>query len=452
VIVPSEARQADRAMALLALACGGAVLWLGRGLTFFWDEWEFISARSLGDVESWLRPHNEHWSTIPIVAYRLLVETIGLGSYVPYHLLLVALHVLAAIATYVLVRRQTFPIVALGAGAVALLFGSGFENIFWAFQIGFVASTAATLLALILLDGQPTRGRAVSILALLLVALASSGLGIAGSVAVSTEMVTSRGWRQHLWVPAAALLAFAAWFFTYGRAGLGVQGNPLLWSAVLHVPMAIVIGLASGAGAIVGVGPVAGIAVVLAMAAYVAKRSVERALPSRTICCLIGVATLYVLVGISRTADPVASASAPRTTYFSGLLLLVALAPLVGRPSLPSVPTVRRVVVATSGAVVALSLAWNLTLLIGGRSLFSDRADITRALILVSGDPRATGLSGDAQHFAVVPPRPVLLGAIARYGSPLTDALVTVAPPSARAIAKARAYLLDAGPIPVPGP
>ena len=35
-----------------------ALLWLGRGMTFFSDEWAFIESRSLGDPTTWLQPHN----------------------------------------------------------------------------------------------------------------------------------------------------------------------------------------------------------------------------------------------------------------------------------------------------------------------------------------------------------------------------------------------------------
>ncbi len=46
------------------------LLWLGRGMTFFSDEWAFIETRTLTDPATWLQPHNEHWVTLPAVAYR----------------------------------------------------------------------------------------------------------------------------------------------------------------------------------------------------------------------------------------------------------------------------------------------------------------------------------------------------------------------------------------------
>src|ERR1700675_1991519 len=91
---------------LAAAVAGPILLWLGAGLTFFSDEWAFIEKRSLGDPSTWFPPHNEHWSTVPVLFYRALVETVGLGSYTPYLALLIALHVLVAGLVFVLVRRS----------------------------------------------------------------------------------------------------------------------------------------------------------------------------------------------------------------------------------------------------------------------------------------------------------------------------------------------------------
>ncbi len=101
-----EAHQApfrDRwavAFGAIALAAALALLWLGLGMTFFSDEWAFIEQRSLGDPASWFAPHNEHWVTFPVLLYRAVVETIGIGSYVPFHLVLIVLHLAVASLVY----------------------------------------------------------------------------------------------------------------------------------------------------------------------------------------------------------------------------------------------------------------------------------------------------------------------------------------------------------------
>ena len=153
-----EGPTAWTAALVVALAVGlPFLLWMGRGLTFFSDEWAFIESRSLGDPGTWLPPHNEHWSTLPILLYRGLVETIGLGSYVPYLMVVVALHGMLVTLVFAVVRRQSGPAVALGVAVLLLLFGSGFENLYWGFQTGFVGATAAGVAALLVVERDDSR-------------------------------------------------------------------------------------------------------------------------------------------------------------------------------------------------------------------------------------------------------------------------------------------------------
>jgi hypothetical protein len=157
--VPSRARP-DRYDAAVLVAAGVAVLVLvrlGMGLTFFADEWAVVADRAL-TVDDLLRPFNEHWLAVTIVAYRALLGVAGMGSYVPYLALLAVLHVTVALLVYALVRRRTLPPVAVGIALIVLFFGSGFENLFWGIQIGFVGATALGLGALLLLDDEPDQG------------------------------------------------------------------------------------------------------------------------------------------------------------------------------------------------------------------------------------------------------------------------------------------------------
>ena len=69
------------------------------GQWFFADEWDFIATRSrpplsdLGAVaDMLLTPHNEHWSTLPILVYRAVFGVVGLRAYWPYLIVLYAFH------------------------------------------------------------------------------------------------------------------------------------------------------------------------------------------------------------------------------------------------------------------------------------------------------------------------------------------------------------------------
>ncbi len=183
---------------------GSSCMALGAGMTFFSDEWAFIAARSLANPIDWLRPHNEHWSTLPIILYRLLVETVGIGSYLPY------LAVVACAA-----RRRCVP--RLPAGSPAQRTGSGVPR----GPAGPVLRCRVREPVLGVPDGvhgidahrprgdgrhrpRPTKRRAAAVVALLLVSLASSGHGadrqrgdrgrVAGSTAAGAG--TSRGWQS----------------------------------------------------------------------------------------------------------------------------------------------------------------------------------------------------------------------------------------------------------------
>ena len=148
---------------VVALAIGlPLLLWLGRGMTFFSDEWAFIQTRSLGDPGTWLTPHNEHWTTLPVIVYRLLVETVGLRTYVPYLAVVVALHGVVVTLAFIAIRRSGGPLASVAVAILLLLYGSGFENLYWGFQTGFVGATAAGIAALLALDRNDDRGDGAS--------------------------------------------------------------------------------------------------------------------------------------------------------------------------------------------------------------------------------------------------------------------------------------------------
>ena len=158
----------------LAVATFLGLLVLGRHLTFWQDEWDFIGVDPSG-IASYLEPHNEHWSTVPLILYRAVLAVVGLHSYLPYLAVLTLLHVAAAGGAFVLLIRRLPGWAALLAVLPLLLLGSGFEDILWAFQIGFVASVAAGTWGVVVLETDQRRRTAVVGVALLVVGLASSG-------------------------------------------------------------------------------------------------------------------------------------------------------------------------------------------------------------------------------------------------------------------------------------
>src|SRR5438552_1915040 len=101
-------RRASVVVASLAALTGtGAILlWLGRGTTFFYDEWNFVERRRTGVIRPLLEGHNGHLSAGPVIVYRVLFATAGLRHYAPYRLTLIGLHLLCAVLVFVLVRGR----------------------------------------------------------------------------------------------------------------------------------------------------------------------------------------------------------------------------------------------------------------------------------------------------------------------------------------------------------
>ena len=179
-IASQRARRADVTFVVLSVIAGAVLLYLGRSLTYWHDEWRSITFT--GSATDYLRPVNEHWSTFPLLLYRATFEFVELRSYLPYLTEVIVLHLLAVAAAYVLMRRRVGPFVATALAIPLLFLGAGSENLFWAFQTGFVGSVMFGLWALVLIE-RTGRWSTVVASVLLLASLLSSGVGLVFLVA-----------------------------------------------------------------------------------------------------------------------------------------------------------------------------------------------------------------------------------------------------------------------------
>lgn len=425
--VRSPRRRLDRSDLLVGVAAVATVVLLvvlGLGLTFFADEWSMIAERSV-TVSNLLEPFNEHWLAVTIVVYRAMLAVFGLHTYVPYLALLALLHVLVAVFVYLLVRRRTARPVAVGIALVVLLFGSGFENLFWGIQVDFVGATALGFGALLLLDDVPTlpgARRATAAAILLTIGVMTSGYGLFMLGLVVFDLLLDRRRWRWLGTLAVPVVLYGAWYLAFGRSGIATHGNPFTAERVAAVPGFVFEGASAAFGAAVGGGDLIGHVAVIGVVAWIAWLAARRRpVPRRAVACLLAVAAQYTLVGVVRVQLGDDAATYTRYTYLSGMLALICLASLVGRP------TIRREHLARAAAagiaVLIVSLSWNVRLLVEGRDLYAQRADLTRALVTVGiTDPLPAGV--DPAVSLVLVPSPVeLRRVIAEYGSPLTDTL-----------------------------
>ncbi|MGH7723575.1 MAG: hypothetical protein ACRENL_12240, partial [Candidatus Dormibacteria bacterium] len=193
----------------------GVLVYYGRHQWFFADEWEFITRNLPGPHRLGLFvPHNEHWSTIPILIYRALFAVFGLHSYLPYILVLIVLHLAAAHLLWRLaVRAGASAWIATSIAALFLLLGVGWEQMVSAFQMGFSLSLVCGLGWLLVADLDiPAPSRLVAGWALGVAGSMSTGIGIPMIGAVAVAAVARRGPRDAVAVVSVPVLANLAWY------------------------------------------------------------------------------------------------------------------------------------------------------------------------------------------------------------------------------------------------
>ena len=192
---------------------------ISRPMWFFLDEWDFLAGRTGGNLGDLFRAHNEHWVTLPVLVYRALWWLFGLNSYRPYQLVIVVLHLTAALLVRAVMRRVGVrPWTATVVASILVFFGSGYQNIVLPFQMSLVGSLVFGLGHLLLADHDgPFDRRDFFGLAAGCAALMCSGVGVAMVIAVGVAVLISRGWRVALLhtVPLAAV--YLVWFAIIGH-------------------------------------------------------------------------------------------------------------------------------------------------------------------------------------------------------------------------------------------
>jgi hypothetical protein len=193
------------------VAAGVVILWVGHGLTFLQDEWSFVFFRFGGGADAFLEPHNEHPVLIPAALYKALFATVGLEPYWPYRLLVIGAHLACLVLLYFVARRS---VGRLGATLVVLpflFFGAAWEVVLWPFNVQWALSVGAFLALLLLLDRRDTIAEVVCAV-LLLIAIASSSLGLAIAAGVLVEVLWRPDRWRRIWIPVVPLALYGLWF------------------------------------------------------------------------------------------------------------------------------------------------------------------------------------------------------------------------------------------------
>ena len=325
-------------VAVSALVCL-AVLYLTSYKSFYVDEWAFVASRREWELRLFLYSHNGHWSTIPILIWKLLFVAVGLRSHIPYEAALLVVHAIAVLLLFMLVRRRSGDLPAFAAATTLLVLGSGGENIVWAFQIGWVGSVAFGLLAMLLLDGNPPfPSRVLPASAALLCSLMCSSVGLIFVGALAIELAFDPYRRRFLVALIGPIAAFVAWFVVYDTGT--VPGTPGVAQSFLHGPTGfnyiislvrfVASGLEASAAGVIGAPGAFGLLLLLLLAALIGMHWYRRnKIGSWQFGLAAGLLAWFVLAGLGRVQFGPSYAAQSRYVYVACVFLLPLLADAV---------------------------------------------------------------------------------------------------------------------------
>ncbi len=310
------------AIVAILVCAGGYLAWLSSDLWFLLDDWAFLLHRkvTLAGDESLLRPHNDHWVTVPILVFRLLFHIVGMHYYLPYAMVTIGLHLaVSALLALMLWRAGVHPwVVVLMTGIVAFL-GPGGLTILWDFQMVFVLPTVLALVCLVLLDrGEAMPRFPVAAWLLLAAALMCSGAGVTMVAWVTAYAWLRRGFRQALVVGLPPTLLYVVWFLAYARGTspapptppgrivpFVVRGLTNLWDQMTPIPWAGVVVL-----------------IVITVVTVVARQ--HQRLRVFAAASLLALFFNFLLLALTRAGWGVSASTSPRYLYVGVLLTLPA--------------------------------------------------------------------------------------------------------------------------------
>jgi hypothetical protein len=306
------------------LAGGVALLYLMRGTTFWFDEWVWITGRRGTSAGTFLDSHNGHLSLVPVAIYKLLFVTAGLRHYAAYRVAVTLAHLACVALVYVYSKRRVGELPALLAAVLILLFGPGWQDILWPFQIAWIIAVCTGIGALLMLDRGDRRGDVVACL-LVAVSIASTSVGLAVAAGIVVEIAWVRRRWQDGWIVGIPLLLYLVWSLAYGGGKMAgsLSSTVEFIAQSASVSLAALSGL-SGVTAVDTTGTVYTFGAPLAVAAVaVLVWLTRRANPWRgratTLATMLLAFWVLTALGRSDFSDPEAS----RYLYIDGVLVML---------------------------------------------------------------------------------------------------------------------------------
>jgi hypothetical protein len=221
-------------------ASGFLLLLWGSKLTFLLDDWEFLLYRRGFNAHAILDPHGEHISIAPVLIYKALLATFGMGSALPFRVVSTGLFLLSAVLLFVYLQRRVGQWLALAGTAVVLFLGAAWEDLLWSFQIGYFGSMAAGLGALLAFERVDRRRDILGCL-LLTVSVVFSSLGLPFLAGAAVQILRRSDRWKRAYVVAIPIAAYALWWLGWGHTA----ESALSLANVAKTPSFVLNGLAA---------------------------------------------------------------------------------------------------------------------------------------------------------------------------------------------------------------
>jgi hypothetical protein len=337
------------ASSLLGVALVGTGIYLLLGSTKLWfilDEWDFLGHRGilrLGN-EGIFYPHNEHWTTIPIVVWRAIFNLVGVRYYWLYMVPLVLAHLATVYLLWRFMLRHGIElwIATLLAIAFAVV-GVGYQDLVEAFQLTFVGSVAFGLLAIDAIETDRVRLAPLWCVC----ALMCSDLGIPMVVACGLVACVQRRFRDAAIAVVPSAFVFLVWYAAIGHQGV-TSGSTSEATNVGGLLSYIWTGLTSSLSGFLDSPHFVGVlaVVVLGVVAVVYRNA-----PAALAVCVI---PFFGFVGLGRLQLGTSQATASRYAYVAIALLLPLLGWVLTRLAL--IVYLRLAVVVVLGLLVAVNV------------------------------------------------------------------------------------------------
>lgn len=316
-------------MALVAAA--GLLLHYKLQIGLVGDDYVFLGNRGVGGPSTLLAPHSENIVVLQAALYRVMFIIFGFNSAAPFQVLSLVTYLLSIVAFFALIRTRVGDAAAALASIPLLVLGTAYQDLLWAFQVGYSVSAFGGLVALIAIEHGGRFSRVIACVALL-VSVTMSSLGLPFLVAAGVMLVLRDGWdvwrRYELFVPAGV---FAVWYLVWGTdapsavSWENVRGAPLF---VAESVKSVVMGLTGlhrlpdRAGDILGWVCTATLTLLTALGLI--RR---RVLPPEFLAALAAGLTFWVLISLNQIPGiPLREPDASRYQYPGAVFLLMILA------------------------------------------------------------------------------------------------------------------------------